>query len=151
MGGSNLDPPTSDWGCNLPGGFGGGPAYGANGGNGYPGSYTQLSRTSVRADAGGGGIGATALPPTKATTPGNGGTAGNGGGGGGANGTGFKAGDSDYMRSTCWLENSKYKYGTSGAFGTITLYPVAGGITYGSGSDGGVGADGIILLYWGGD
>ena len=150
LGGSNLEPPTSRWACNIPGGFGGGPAFGANGNNGRQGYGEEISKTVARATAGPGGIGATAANPPKATIPGNGGTSGNGGGGNGANGTGFKDGNTEYLETTCWIENYRWINDHVGTFGTIELIPQQT-VEVGAGSDGGVGADGIILLYWGGN
>ncbi len=66
------------------GGFGGGPAVGANGGDGKRGNYGVDADGHVGTINGGdGGEGADAAPGENAKTPGSGGNAGHGGGGGG--------------------------------------------------------------------
>lgn len=149
MGGNNLEPPTSRWGCQLPGGFGGGPAYGANGGVGGAGTCTQTSRTSVSAISAPGGVGATAIAPPKAAICGQGGTGGNGGGGNGATGTGAKSGEEEYTQESCYIANNRYIDYRVGTFGQISLV-VGENASVGAGSNGGQGADGGILLFWGG-
>ena len=112
------------------GAYGGGAAYGAPGGNGtLDGSFIGTVSRGARARGGTGGIGATALPPPVPSNPGTGGYGGNGGGGAGACGGAY-------------VEN---RYSTSPA---PTLEVLENDMTAGNGSDGGKGADGVLLIYY---
>lgn len=101
------------------GGYGGGPAAGANGGDGKDGSF---SGTNYFADGGDGGDGATPVKALNATIPGKGGTSGHGGGGGGQGG---------YAEAS--RDDSK-QFGASG--------------NPGAGGEGGNGAPGCVLIYY---
>lgn len=129
------------------GGFGGGPAYGSSGGNGSNanGSFSGGDATGYD---GPGGNGATALPWLQETVPGQGGRGGNGGGGGGAFGAGYQSppGDFAYNEEACWVETLWSAGESAGTIRLIVQNPGLGG----AGSDGGQGADGCIILYWGG-
>lgn len=131
----------------LQGGFGGGAAYGSNGNDGDS-AAVSISSTEWRTVAARGGSGANARAPRKATEYGRGGTSGNGGGGAGAVGAGLKgSGDpSSYYRATTWLENSGPAGSTRLSLVMTAPTPAAGGM----GSNGGEGADGVIILFRGG-
>ena len=116
------------------GGFGGGAAYGAKGGDGKNGSGS-LSTGYIRTTPGPGGDGADALPPPKQSTYGKGGTSGNGGGGGGLAG---------YPGT--WVENRTSAYNAAPIV-TMTVNNGTGGVA-GLGSDGGEAGDGCIILYY---
>lgn len=116
-------------------GFGGGPAYKANGGN-----ATTAPTGDIRAYGSGraeafsppGGRGGDALPPPFAPNYGCGGAGGNGGGGGG--GSGRVQAQNNFM------------YGISSAeIVRVTINTPALG---GDGSDGGNGADGCTILHY---
>ena len=138
------------------GGFGGGAAYGANGGDGEDGdgyiSTTPigdwLTCDKISATPGRGGNGANALPPDAATIPGAGGAAGNGGGGAGAYGSGPRP-----LYQTTGANTYTICEGPSlveEAEQEIVATPTGSGYGKGGlGSNGGDGADGIIILYWG--
>ena len=100
------------------GGYGGGPAAGANGEDG---GDAEVTYNETLANGGNGGDGAAPIAGTSATVPGCGGGGGHGGGGGGGGG-GATAPDNQWWRG-------------SGGDG-------------GSGGAGGSGADGLILVYW---
>lgn len=101
------------------GGYGGGPAVGANGENGRDGRF---SGTNHFAEGGVGGDGATPIKAPNGTIPGQGGYGGHGGGGGGAGG------------NASGPSSSEEQYGRAG-------YP-------GPGGEGGDGASGILLIYY---
>lgn len=128
------------YGYNLQGGYGGGPAYGASGAAGTMAAINNTGSSSylvMTVNPGGGGKGADAQPYPKETTYGRGGRGGNGGGGGGAFG---------YVS---WFEldvDSSIKNWALEMVPGGGLVPVGAG---GSGSAGGQGADGCVLLYWG--
>lgn len=130
------------------GGYGGGPAYGANGSAGGAGQAETYS--SAYCAPGKGGDGATALPPPDASVYGKGGTSGNGGGGGGAVGTSYKEGyDPDaYLAAGSFAENRWNTTTQTGGTVTLTMPAASQG---GAGSNGGKGGDGCIRLYWGGN
>lgn len=116
-------------------GFGGGPAYKADGGD-----ATTAPTGDLRTYGGGraeafsppGGRGGDALPPPSAPNYGCGGAGGNGGGGGGGSGR-VEA-------------NNYYNYGiTSASVVQVTIVSPAVG---GDGSDGGNGADGCTILHY---
>ena len=115
------------------GSYGGGPAYGANGENGaltgartYAGYFGTTARGAV------GGIGATALPPPIPANRGTGGYGGNGGGGAGACGG-------------ARIKNN-YRVGSASPAPDFEVYENT--MTAGNGSDGGDGADGVLLIYY---
>lgn len=117
------------------GGYGGGPAFGANGGDGGIPDRNKIITTAGYCEASGakGGNGATALPPPKASVRGRGGGGGNGGGAPGSSG---KA-----LVSSYYTPNSG-----GGPSETLSASPDPG--TPGNGSDGGEGADGVLLIYY---
>lgn len=116
------------------GGFGGGAAYGANGGKGVANGHGKASKTSASVTGSSGGRGADALPPPKATTQyGKGGTGGNGGGGAGSNGTA--------------IAKQVIKIGLSSSNASLLATNPAPGAG-GNGSNGGEGGDGCIILYY---
>ena len=145
--GSGFKTQGSRSGLSMLGGFGGGPAYGNSGSNGNNGSGTAWQADATGYD-GSGGDGATALPWPKETVPGQGGRGGNGGGGGGAFGAWYQTppGDFPYAEEACWVETLWSAGESSGTIQLVVQNPGLGG----PGSDGGKGADGCILLYWGG-
>ena len=107
------------------GGMGGGPAIGANGGNGEDGSssisrYTFEGEYYYYIDGGYGGDGANANPGDDAVTIGCGGNGGHGGGGAGGGGRGTSDGE------------PSHGYGGDG----------------GTGGTGGTGANGYVLIYY---
>lgn len=110
------------------GGYGGGPAYGANGSDGEAGQATAGGNFAV-ATGGKGGNGGNALPPAKAQTRGSGGAGGNGGGAPGSSG---KA-----------QVDNEFKTSPAPDFQANTN-PGAPG----KGSDGGEAADGVLLIYY---
>lgn len=112
------------------GGLGGGPAYGANGHDGGPGSAVEVSSRALSVSSGSQGTGATALPPPKPTRYGTGGGAGNGGGGNGQTG---------------WPTVAEVAPPLAIATLTATAAQSTG---RGLGSDGGDGADGCIIIYF---
>ena len=115
------------------GGYGGGAAYGANGENGTITDAQALASTGYAVAKGAsGGKGATALPPPVPSTPGTGGFGGNGGGGAGACGS-------------AQVENN---YASNVASPVPTFEARGGAMTAGNGSDGGNGADGVLLIYY---
>ena len=115
------------------GSYGGGAAYGAPGGNGTADGITLIVDEYGVATAKGahGGAGANASKPPKPTNAGTGGYGGNGGGGAGAGGP-------------ARVRNAYYSSDTPASNFTATL----GDMTAGNGSDGGDGADGVLLMYW---
>lgn len=114
------------------GGYGGGPAYKANGKNG--GSGTASASSSYASSKGGsGGGGADAQPPAKETVYGQGGVGGNGGGGAGSSGGGVS---SNRLKKSAGLTPA-----------TIRAYVATPG-KGGMGSAGGQGADGCVILYY---
>lgn len=116
------------------GGFGGGAAYGANGGKGVANGHGSASKTSASVTGSSGGRGADALPPPKATTQyGKGGAGGNGGGGAGSNGTA--------------IAKQVIKIGLSVSNASLLATNPAPGLG-GNGSNGGEGGDGCIILYY---
>lgn len=123
-------------------GYGGGPAFGANGKDGKSDAsastrYNYADKiASATAQGGDGGDGADALPPQKATTPGMGGPGGNGGGGGGIGG-----------RATA---QNKYGNASDNPYPKATLSATSGrGGNGGAPSAGGDGAPGCVILYYG--
>ena len=145
----------------IPGGYGGGAAYGANGHSGGRGStvmspgnprLTPPQPGYINAAASPGGNGADALPPVAATGIGQGGTSGNGGGGTGATGAGYRGSGAydDYLSSDCYAENRYNSTGGTDQPGNVTFVPPTTLPTPGNGSDGGVGGPGGIRIYWGG-
>lgn len=110
------------------GGYGGGPAYGANGSDGEAGQATAGGNFAV-ATGGKGGDGGNALPPAKAQTRGSGGTGGNGGGAPGSSGKAQV--DNEFKTSPAPDFQANTNPGTPG-----------------NGSDGGDGADGVLLIYY---
>ena len=112
------------------GSYGGGAAYGSNGGNGSLDEiFFNAWSSGARAKGAIGGVGATALPPPTPENPGTGGYGGNGGGGAGA----------------CGAAQVENNYSTSPA---PTLTVEENTMTPGNGSDGGKGADGVLLIYY---
>lgn len=141
-------PTTNNYASNIPGGFGGGVAYKANGFAGLRG-YISISNNTLHATVARGGQGATALAPPKAAVYGQGGTSGNGGGGGGAVGAQLRNESSDpdaYLSNNCFAEVGADDSQTNYSLDFNLPTPALGG----NGSDGGEGGDGVILLYWGG-
>ena len=110
------------------GGYGGGPAYGANGSDGEAGQATAGGNFAV-ATGGKGGDGGNALPPAKAQTRGSGGTGGNGGGAPGSSGKAQV--DNEFNTSPAPDFQANTNPGTPG-----------------KGSDGGEAADGVLLIYY---
>ena len=110
------------------GGYGGGPAYGTNGSDGEAGQATAGGNFAV-ATGGKGGDGGNALPPAKAQTRGSGGTGGNGGGAPGSSGKAQV--DNEFNTSPAPDFQANTNPGTPG-----------------NGSDGGEGADGVLLIYY---
>ena len=110
------------------GGYGGGPAYGANGSDGEAGQATAGGNFAV-ATGGKGGNGGNALPPAKAQTRGSGGTGGNGGGAPGSSGKAQV--DNEFKTSPAPDFQANTNPGTPG-----------------KGSDGGEAADGVLLIYY---
>lgn len=126
------------------GSFGGGPAYGSNGNDGYHASANGYYRRGNVAGQGYitygavsngrvGGKGADARPFPAASAIGEGGAAGNGGGGAGATGTPFA------------INNVAKQGATHGGTLTINNFVADGG----SGSEGSPGGPGGILVYYG--
>lgn len=112
------------------GSYGGGAAYGSNGGNGSLDEiFFNAWSSGARAKGAIGGVGATALPPPTPENPGTGGYGGNGGGGAGA----------------CGAAQVENNYSTSPA---PTLTVEENTMTAGNGSDGGDGAPGVLLIYY---
>ena len=112
------------------GSYGGGAAYGSNGGNGSLDEiFFNAWSSGAIAKVAIGGVGATALPPPVPANPGTGGYGGNGGGGAGA----------------CGAAQVKNNYSTSPA---PTLTVEENTMTAGNGSDGGDGAPGVLLIYY---
>lgn len=101
------------------GGYGGGPAVGANGGDGENGRGSYLNGVLQNMNGGDGGKGADADVPPDASKYGCGGNGGNGGGGGGQGG---------------YCDGKDREYGNQG--------------TPGAGSDGSRGGDGCIIVYY---
>lgn len=115
------------------GGYGGGAAYGAAGENGTITDAQALAGAEYAVAKGAsGGKGATALPPPVPSTPGTGGYGGNGGGGAGA----------------CGASQVKNNYASNVASPVPTFEVRGGAMTPGNGSDGGAGADGVLLVYY---
>ena len=115
------------------GGYGGGAAYGSDGGNSaIESAYVFANYNSAVARGAAGGFGATALPPPTPSTYGTGGFGGNGGGGAGSCGA-------------SQVENKYYKNSASPA---PSFLAGAGTMRPGNGSDGGRGADGVLLIYY---
>lgn len=115
------------------GGYGGGAAYGAAGGSGTMAGATAVADNDYASARGAqGGVGATALPPPVPSTPGTGGFGGNGGGGAGA----------------CGASMVQNNYRKSQAAPVPNLYLHPNTMTPGNGSDGGAGADGVLLIYY---
>ena len=110
------------------GGYGGGPAYGANGSDGEAGQATAGGNFAV-ATGGKGGDGGNALPPAKAQTRGSGGAGGNGGGAPGSSGKAQV--DNEFKTSPAPDFQANTNPGTPG-----------------NGSDGGEAADGVLLIYY---
>lgn len=110
------------------GGYGGGPAYGANGSDGEAGQATAGGNFAV-ATGGKGGNGGNALPPAKAQTRGSGGTGGNGGGAPGSSGK--AQADNEFNTSSAPDFQANTNPGTPG-----------------NASDGGEAADGVLLIYY---
>lgn len=113
------------------GGYGGGAAYGARGRNGDPPAYAEARNASASAHGGIGGYGANALPPPIPSVLGKGGYGGNGGGAAGSCGPAL-------------AENVMGPDVTSGASLNVTY-----GTSYGgTGSSGGQGAPGCVIIYY---
>lgn len=110
------------------GGYGGGPAYGANGSDGEAGQATAGGDFAI-ATGGKGGDGGNALPPAKAQTRGSGGAGGNGGGAPGSSGKAQV--DNEFNTSSAPNFQANTNPGTPG-----------------NGSDGGEAADGVLLIYY---
>lgn len=110
------------------GGYGGGPAYGANGSDGEAGQATAGGNFAI-ATGGKGGNGGNALPPAKAQTRGSGGTGGNGGGAPGSSGKAQV--DNEFNTSSAPDFQANTNPGTPG-----------------NASDGGEAADGVLLIYY---
>lgn len=119
---SGTNPNGKSWSGTAYGGYGGGPAYNANGGDGGDGEVEHNNGWGwVNTGSGGKGADAT-IPGADATIPGSGGHGGHGGGGGGGDGGGTH----------------------SGTNGISPPYGGRGGL----GSPGGRGAPGICLIYY---
>ena len=115
------------------GSYGGGAAYGAAGENGETsGTETVVSERVCSAKGAIGGRGATASPPPVPSARGTGGYGGNGGGGAGA--CGYARVYNSYRKSD---ESPVPNFSVS-----------ANTMTPGNGSDGGKGADGVLLIYY---
>lgn len=115
------------------GSYGGGAAYGSDGADaGMEGANANAVSSVVYARGANGASGATALPPPRPSTRGTGGFGGNGGGGAGA--CGYAS-----------VENN-YRPATSSPVPNFSA--VGGTMTAGAGSDGGPGADGVLLIYY---
>lgn len=114
------------------GGYGGGPAAGANGQPGEDNRGAAINSRYAAIVTGHGGKGADAILPSAETQYGKGGKGGNGGGGGGGNGAGYIFKESN-VSSVTGIEIRRYP-GTPGAGG--------------AGSNGGDGAPGCIILYY---
>lgn len=114
------------------GGFGGGPAYGNNGGNGLDNASGLFTRSAVTVIAATPGAGATALPPPDETTIGKGGTSGNGGGG---------QGSTDKCFAECIVAPGVTRSSTNVQNNSVKT-------DGGDGSRGGKGGPGGILLYF---
>ena len=115
------------------GSYGGGAAYGAAGENGETsGTETVVSEIVCRAKGAIGGRGATASPPPVPSARGTGGYGGNGGGGAGA--CGYARVYNPYRKSD---ESPVPNFSVS-----------ANTMTPGNGSNGGKGADGVLLVYY---
>ena len=117
------------------GGYGGGPAFGADGGDGGIPDRAKIITHYRYCEVSGakGGDGATALPPPKASVRGRGGGGGNGGGAPGSSGK-------------AWASNYYTPKSGGGPSQTLSASPDPG--TPGNGSDGGEGADGVLLIYY---
>ena len=119
--------------ANAWGGYGGGAAYGAAGESGtLAGADAAAGSNYARAKGAPGGTGATALPPPAPSTPGTGGFGGNGGGGAGACGAS--------------MVQNNYSKSQAAPAPNFSVYPNT--MTPGKGSDGGAGADGVLLIYY---
>ena len=115
------------------GSYGGGAAYGAAGESGtLAGADAAAGSNYARAQGAPGGPGATALPPPVPSAPGTGGFGGNGGGGAGA----------------CGASMVKNNYSKSQAAPAPNFSVYHNAMTPGNGSDGGKGADGVLLIYY---
>lgn len=115
------------------GSYGGGAAYGTPGGDGTSDdAVVDAYKSTCLAQGAVGGRGATALPPPIPSSRGTGGYGGNGGGGAGACGLA-------YVRNY-------YKVGTESPAKVFTAK--GNTMTPGNGSDGGDGADGVLLIYY---
>lgn len=114
------------------GGYGGGPAAGANGQPGEDNRGAAINSRYAAIGTGHGGKGTDAIPPSAETQYGKGGKGGNGGGGGGGNGAGWISKNSN-VSSVSGIEIRRYP-GTPGAGG--------------AGTNGGDGAPGCIILYY---
>lgn len=126
--GAELNDERTNYEAMAEGGYGGGAAYKANGGNGGDGIEADTSSSgNIYVEPGVGGAGADALAPPKKANYGSGGDGGNGGGGGGGGGLGrATARGDDYT-----FHNERSRGGPGG-----------------KGSAGGEGADGCIFLYY---
>ena len=119
--------------ANAYGSFGGGAAYGSAGGDGGMSGYTARTYSDAAFATGAkGGKGADALPPPVPSTRGTGGFGGNGGGGAGA----------------CGAAMVRNNYTASTASPVPNFSAGQGIMTPGNGSDGGDGADGVLLIYY---
>lgn len=121
------------------GGAGGGAAVGANGedgGNGSASASASKNYITAHATGGKGGAGATALPPSAQTKIGFGGLGGNGGGGGGS--AGYAVG----------VRRVPKKYTYSGSWNVSGVDNKTRNGVGGSGSAGGDGAPGCVLIYY---
>ena len=115
------------------GGYGGGAAYGAAGESGtLTGAAVAAGSDYASAKGAPGGPGATALPPPVPSTPGTGGFGGNGGGGAGACGAAM-------------VQNT-YSKGQASPVPNFSVF--SNTMVSGNGSDGGKGADGVLLIYY---
>lgn len=115
------------------GGYGGGAAYGAAGESGtLTGASVAAGSDYASAKGAPGGPGATALPPPVPSTPGTGGFGGNGGGGAGACGAAM-------------VQNT-YSKGQASPVPNFSVF--SNTMVSGNGSDGGKGADGVLLIYY---
>ena len=119
--------------ANAYGSFGGGAAYGSAGEDGGMSGYTARTYSDAAFATGAkGGKGADALPPPVPSARGTGGFGGNGGGGAGA----------------CGAAMVRNNY-TAGTASPVPNFSAGQGImTPGNGSDGGDGADGVLLIYY---
>lgn len=115
------------------GGYGGGAAYGAAGESGtLTGAAVSAGSDYASAKGAPGGHGATALPPPAPSTPGTGGFGGNGGGGAGSCGASM-------------VQNT-YSKGQASPVPNFSVF--SNTMVSGNGSDGGKGADGVLLIYY---